>query len=158
MNRMRGRACCAVLVCGLLLTGAAFAQEGPAPVTRGGVTYLTGGIGSDEVQTMRAAAPHYNLRLLFTTTRGAYLSDADVAIQALTGTAALDARAEGPYFYAKVPPGRYRVGIRLDGAWQSRLVTVPARGGVALGFHGGTSRAAAAASPCERCGPTHATP
>lgn len=158
MNRMRGRACCAVLVCGLLLTGAALAQEGPAPVTRGGVTYLTGGIGSDEVQTMRAAAPHYNLRLLFTTTHGAYLSDADVAIQAIDGTAALDARAEGPYFYAKVPPGRYRVGIRLDGAWQSRLVTVPARGGVALGFHGGASRDATAASPCTHCGPAHATP
>ncbi|CAN0625546.1 conserved exported protein of unknown function [Burkholderia multivorans] len=158
MNRMRGRACCAVLAYGLLLTGAALAQESPAPVTRGGVTYLTGGIGSDEAQTMRAAAPHYNLRLLFTTTRGAYLSDADVAIQALAGTAALDARAEGPYFYAKVPPGRYRVGVRLDGAWQSRLVTVPARGGVALGFHGGASRDPTAASPCERCGPAHATP
>ena len=64
-------------------SGEAFAELPPAR-TQGGVQYVTGGIGSDESQSLREAMPQYPLALVFASPLGkgdaAYLADVQVAI------------------------------------------------------------------------------
>ena len=49
------------LVFCLCVNDAALAQSLPQPASQNGVAYITGGVGEDEVQAFRAAAPSYNL-------------------------------------------------------------------------------------------------
>ena len=34
--------------------------------------------------------------------------------------------SDGPLLYIRLPPGRYRIGARLDGAWQARQIRIGA--------------------------------
>ncbi|MCX8018797.1 MAG: carboxypeptidase regulatory-like domain-containing protein, partial [Rhodocyclaceae bacterium] len=79
--------------------------------------------------------PQFNLRLLFAETGGAYLADIRVRIQDSSGALLLDAVSQGPWFYAKLAPGRYRVSVDNAGMVQTRDVNVPAAGGVDLNFY-----------------------
>lgn len=45
-----------------------------------GVTYVTGGIGEDEVRAFREVASNYNMRITLASKAGHYLSDVDVSI------------------------------------------------------------------------------
>ena len=97
---------------------------------------MSGGIGGAERQALRAAAPNYNLHLLFAGQgTGEYLSDVKVTITDASGVVVLDAVSEGPYFLARLAPGRYRVTADLgNGNAQTRAVTVPERGALSTSF------------------------
>jgi hypothetical protein len=82
----------------------------PQPHSAGTVVYVSGGIGQEERNALRAVAKDYNLRLAFATEgRGAYLAGAQVRIENLEGSVILDTRAEGPLFFARLPRGKYRL-------------------------------------------------
>ena len=115
----------------------AVAQDAaPVPiVSPSGVAYLSGGIGSDEVQAIRALAPQYNLRLLFAGTDGEYLSDVDVRIASVSDATALATRTEGPLLYVHLPAGRYRISASTHHSFEVRWVNVPAHGGIDANFY-----------------------
>jgi len=108
---------------GILLTLPAFAAESaPAP---GDVPYLSGGIGSDERETLKAEAKHYNLRLNFAEKGGGhFLSDVKVDIATVGGKPVLSATAAGPWFFARLPAGRYKVSASSESKVQSRTVNI----------------------------------
>jgi hypothetical protein len=101
-----------VVVAAIALPGLAAQTDLPLPKphSAGGVVYVSGGIGQEERRALRAVAKDYNLRLAFATEgRGAYLAGAQVRIENLDGRVILEASAEGPLFFARLPRGRYRL-------------------------------------------------
>ncbi|HUK11236.1 MAG TPA: hypothetical protein VLX09_25445 [Stellaceae bacterium] len=107
----------------------------PPVQNQGGVTYVSGGVGVDERQALRSAASDFNLHLLFAGPAGAYLAKIEVIVTDDRGVKVLDAFSNGPYFMAKLQPGRYRVSVD-DGTGrpQVRQVSVPARGAASASF------------------------
>ncbi|MCC2656210.1 MAG: putative exported protein [Panacagrimonas sp.] len=98
----------------------------PAVKTQGNVTYLSGGIGSDETAAIKAAAPGYPLTLQFSSSTGAYLASVVVKITDAAGNVVLDTTTEGPYLLVKLEPGRYTVDAMLDGIDRGTEVTIKA--------------------------------
>jgi hypothetical protein len=95
-----------------------------------GIAYVTGGVGQDEVAAFRGLASGYNMRATFTTGSGEYLSGVVVQVSRPDGTVVFNATSDGPYLFARLPQGRYRLTASLDGAQRSRELYVPARGAV----------------------------
>ena len=92
-----------------------------------GVKYVTGGVGSEEVDRLKSMEGDFNLKLVFANTSGEYLSDVKVTIVDASGREVLDATAEGPILMAKLPSGGYRVDASFGGHPQSRKITAVAR-------------------------------
>jgi hypothetical protein len=94
-----------------------------------GIAYVTGGVGQDEANTLRRIASSYSMRATFTTRSGEYLSGVDVQVSR-SGTVVFAARSEGPYLFAQIPPGHYRLNATFDGMTRTRDLYIPERGGV----------------------------
>lgn len=106
------------------------------PRTQGDVTYISGGVGKDSVRAMREIEHGYNLRLMFAVKRsGEYLADVRVKLMDAKGKTVLDAVSDGPYFFAKVPPGRYQVVAVNEGNSITRSVDVSPRSAVSQPFY-----------------------
>ncbi|VVE40783.1 carboxypeptidase regulatory-like domain-containing protein [Pandoraea eparura] len=118
----------------LCTVGAALAGPTPQPDSENSVSYITGGIGEDDVQAFRAAAPQYNLRMTFASKTGNYLSDVDVTITSDAGRHVLAVRTEGPFLFVRIPAGAYRVWAHTPGITESRNIRVPKRGALDLHF------------------------
>ncbi|WP_186204557.1 carboxypeptidase regulatory-like domain-containing protein [Burkholderia gladioli] len=128
------RALSAALAFGMLASASVHAQTLPEPVERDGMTYVTGGIGADEVSAFREVASKYKLRITFTSTDGHYLSDIDVRISSGSHEV-LGVHTTGPFLFVRLPKGPYRITARARHISQSRQVVVPARGGIDVRFH-----------------------
>jgi hypothetical protein len=98
----------------------------PPVRTQGDVTYLSGGIGSDETAAIKAAAPGYALTLQFSSATGAFLASVVVKITDADGTVVLDTTSEGPYLLVNLGPGRYTVDAMLDDVERTADVTIEA--------------------------------
>ena len=86
--------------------------EPPAvPASAPSVPYTSGGVGSDERDRLEAAKSQFNLRLMFAISAGNYLSGVRVRIQDNSGVTLLDVPSNGPWFYARLPPGNYTLSI-----------------------------------------------
>lgn len=106
------------------------------PRTQGDVTYVSGGVGSDSIQAMRQIEHGYNLRLMFAEQgSGKYLADVRVKLVDPEGRTLLDAVSSGPYFFAKVRPGRYQVVAENAGNAITRSVDVSPSGAVSQSFY-----------------------
>jgi hypothetical protein len=88
------------------------------------VPYLSGGIGLESREEMRALAPSYNLYLIFTQARGEYLADIDIEIKSEDGRAVLRAVSDGPWLYARLEPGTYVVIADQNGSTLTKRVVV----------------------------------
>jgi hypothetical protein len=117
-----------VLVLGIAAAAVAVANESTPlrPKMQNGITYLTGGIGQDQVQEMRADAREgYNLQLVFATQKsGEYLANVKVMISDSKGETLIDAVSDGPGFYAKLPVGHYKISAENRGTLQGRSIDV----------------------------------
>ena len=110
-------------------------RHGDPPVGRM-MEYVSGGVGASEQEALEQAKSDYNLRLLFAVSgSGAFLAEVPVTIADPDGQVLLEAVSDGPYFYAKVPPGSYRISAENAGQVQTRSVTVPATGSASQGFY-----------------------
>ncbi|NYH14287.1 carboxypeptidase-like regulatory domain-containing protein [Paraburkholderia bryophila] len=117
------------------VNGAALAQSLPQPASQNGISYITGGVGEDEVQAFRAAAANYNLRMTFASKTGSYLSDIDVTITSGAGRSVLTVRTEGPFLFARLPAGRYQIRAQTRHITETRKIQVPAHRGTDLRFY-----------------------
>lgn len=91
-----------------------------------GIPYVTGGVGQDERDALKAMESQFNLALQFSAQGGAFLSGVRVQIVNRAGQTVLDALTEGPYFYAALPPDSYTVTASVEGQSTRRSVTVGA--------------------------------
>jgi hypothetical protein len=93
------------------------------PKEQNGVTYINGGVGTDEQNAMKALKADYNLRLTFATKQtGAYRSDVQLDIADAKGASVLSVANTGPMFFAKLPPGTYRISAAAEGKTFKRSV------------------------------------
>lgn len=110
--------------------GAATAADNLPPIeTSNGVSFLSGGIGLDESEAIKAAQKDYSLSLLFAQTRrGEYLSDVKVRITDKSGKTLLETVAQGPMLLAKLPAGEYKVSAEHEGKMLVKTLTIGAKG------------------------------
>ena len=92
------------------------------------VPYISGGVGLGERKTLRAMAHGDNLQLSFALANGSYLGGAEVIIKDNRGKEVLDAAADGPLFFAKLPVGNYTVHATTMGQTLTRNVNIPPEG------------------------------
>jgi hypothetical protein len=120
MQRTLAKAALAVTLAACLAPAASFAAQ---PKEQNGVSYINGGVGTDEQNAMRALKADYNLRLTFATKQtGAYRSDVQLDIADARGTSVLSVADTGPMFFAKLPPGVYRISAAAEGKTFKRTV------------------------------------
>ena len=104
------------------------AQAALPPVKhQGSVQYVSGGIGIDESEAMKAAAKDYPLALTFAAQRDGkadYVASVAVTIHDAQGKEVLKATSEGPYMLVKLPAGQYKVSATYEGKAQERDVKV----------------------------------
>jgi len=81
-----------------------------------GIAHVSGGIGLDEREKLTAMAKNYSLKLVFAVKSREYLSDVKVKITDSSGKTVLAAAADGPWFFADLPTGKYTVTASLKGA------------------------------------------
>jgi hypothetical protein len=97
----------------------------PTPKQQNGITYVNGGVGEEEQAAMKAQRADYNLLLTFATKQsGAYRSDVQLDIMDARGASLVTAANTGPMFFAKLPPGTYRVSAAAEGKTFKRTVKV----------------------------------
>ena len=128
---------CLVLIIPCLLFSLQVVAEQSAitPQTQGEVTFVSGGVGIDERDTMRALQADYNLRLLFSVRgTGEYLSNVKISITDSRGKLFLESVSDGPMLFAKLKPGRYTITADLDGQVIQRTVTVGGKQKMPLSF------------------------
>jgi len=100
----------------------------PAVRTSGQTQYLTGGVGQDESQVIKAESRHWPLTLEFAVRapegRAQFAASVDVQISNAAGQQVLKARSEGPFLLAKLAPGHYTVQATLAGQSQQKPVQI----------------------------------
>lgn len=97
------------------------------PVVQGDVTYLCGGIGTDEAAHMKQEAKGYDLMLTFAARNGAYLADVNVDIADAKGNSVLQATCDAPIMLVDLPKsGNYRVSADAAGYTLRQTVKVSA--------------------------------
>jgi hypothetical protein len=107
---------------------AGLAAATPQPMTYRGNALLSGGVGEDEREAMRQEMAPFNLWLMFVEQgTGNYSAAVAVTITDANANPVVDVVSEGPWLFARVPPGRYRVRT-ADGSDQT----------VAIGANGRT--------------------
>jgi hypothetical protein len=118
----------AALVLAVFLTPAAATLATAAqPKEQNGVSYINGGVGTDEQNAMRALRADYNLQLTFATKQtGAYRSDVQVDIAEPRGSTVLSVANAGPMFFVKLPAGTYRISASAEGKTFKRTVKLGA--------------------------------
>ncbi len=114
------------IVAALLMTGV-FAYNGafanpdvqmPEQRTQGDVTYVTGGVGQDEVNAMEHAKGKYPLSLEFVQhakPRDEFIANVAVTVTDKSGNVVLDTTTDGPYLLADLPNGKYTVAATDEG-------------------------------------------
>lgn len=114
-----------VLLVSLAVFVAQVRAQGIVAQTQGNVSYVSGGVGQDEVCQIKGIQDDYNLHLLFAETpSNQYLADIPVRIVGRNGNTVLQTRAQGPYLYARLAPGSYRIVAENAGRAQSRQVRI----------------------------------
>ena len=91
-----------------------------------GTPYLSGGIGEEELAQVRQARGKYNVRLLFAEVSGAYITGVRVQIADGKGKTVLDVGSAGPYLFAKLPAGHYRIKATYEGRMKEQPLELQA--------------------------------
>lgn len=82
------------------------------PRTYNGITYVTGGVGEEERNAMRQMGAQFNLWLWFATKGGGQnLADIHVTVQDRQAKQLLDVVSDGPWLFARLPAGTYKVSV-----------------------------------------------
>lgn len=110
VSKMLARGFAAILLgCISLVSVAGTEGDEIVQTTVGGVSYVSGGVGTASIDRINALAGGFNLKLVFAGASGAYLADVRVNIADSKGRTLLDVPSEGPWFLAELPRGDYRI-------------------------------------------------
>ena len=106
------------------------------PQTVNNVTFVSGGIGDSEIQAMNDMKKMYNLHLLFVDKdTGSYMADINVKILNAKGASILESVSQGPFFFAKLSPGKYKIVASYNGQEQSAPIVISGKKAVAKSFY-----------------------
>jgi hypothetical protein len=95
----------------------------------GGVPFVDGGIGLEDVRLMDAQRSVYALALRTAALRsGAYLADVHLRITDLAGVVVFERQMQGPWLLIDLPPGRYEIVGVHEGVVERQTVFIPAHG------------------------------
>lgn len=94
------------------------------PTTQGDVSYVTGGVGTDERAELEAMSGRFNLKVMHAVPNGDFVSDVQMRISNAQGQLVLDVVTNGPLFYAQLPAGTYSVTCSFKGQEQKHSVQV----------------------------------
>jgi hypothetical protein len=96
----------------------ASALQGQVPATAGGVGLNARAMLSNE------ARPDHNVKMVFSLNTGNYLADVDVQVKDAKGRTVIDGVSDGPWLYAKLPPGSYTATATYNGHTVTERFTV----------------------------------
>ena len=114
-----------------LVTWAASSAYLPKEQHKGALRWMTGGIGKDQADAMRAIASRYNVRLVMAQARkpsAAFLAAVPVTITDAKRRVVLQTTTEGPFLFLHLPPGAYSVKAEVAGRTLSRSFSVRNKG------------------------------
>ena len=124
---------CAAIAASIFLIGSALAADEtalPAAKQAGDVTYISGGVGLDESNAMKAQTGKYSLSVLFAAHMGGkrdvYTSPAQVTITKGDKTPVLDIKPDGPYLLVNLPAGNYRISATDGQRSRTQALTISA--------------------------------
>ncbi|HSW14086.1 MAG TPA: carboxypeptidase-like regulatory domain-containing protein [Solimonas sp.] len=83
----------------------------------GRVPYMTGGVGADSAAAMRGVRDEFPVSITFALQNGVrneFTAGVEVRIERIDGTPVLELVTEGPYLYAGLAPGSYRLRARYS--------------------------------------------
>lgn len=92
--------------------------------TNEGHRYVTGGIGTEEIEAMRQEAPGFSLQVVTAARTGAYLAGTHVRITGPGNNVILDTMIEAPWLLVDLPDGRYTVRATHSGSTVERPLTI----------------------------------
>jgi hypothetical protein len=100
----------------------------PEVQTTGNVSFVTGGIPYEQIPAFNQARGQYPLNIEVYERDGkknGFTADAEVKLTSVkTGDVVLETKTEGPFLWAKVPPGAYKLETTLAGRTKESRVTV----------------------------------
>lgn len=109
--------------------GPAVSGHPDAKHVMGSVDAVAGGVGVNSRDAMMAhAATDHNVKLVFALTSGNYLADVNVKVMNRGGNVVIDGVSDGPWLYAKLPPGSYTAQATYRGVTKTEKFTVPSKG------------------------------
>lgn len=124
---------CAAIAATIFLIGNVLAADEmalPAVQRAGDVTWISGGVGQDESDAMKAQAGKYSLSVLFAAhmsgKRDVYTSPAKVTITRSDNTPVLDIKPDGPYLLVNLPAGKYRISATDGQRRRTQAVSISA--------------------------------
>ena len=123
-----------VFLAAVLLPMVSLGEDPPLVQMQNGVSYVSGGVGSDETNAIKAMGDRFNLHVSMTTTGGAYMDGGSVTIVDAQGHAVLSTEAAGPLFYAQLKPGSYTIKVSGNGKQMQQMVKISASGSQMLNF------------------------
>ena len=116
----------AILLGSALLVPVVRANSDAIVQTAGGVSYVSGGVGTDSIDRLNSLASDFNLKLVFALKSGDYVSGVEVTIADAAGKTLLDTTSEGPWFLTKLPVGNYQIVATFAGKADKRTITIGA--------------------------------
>lgn len=114
------------LVCGPLSAQGAAALA--IQIDPNGTSYLSGGIGDEELQQINQASRDFNLKIILTEQSGAYAAHVAVNIVNAKGNQVLELPAVGPILLVGLRSGVYRVSATYKGKKIQKQVNVGTAG------------------------------
>ena len=129
----------AILLSAALLVPVANAANGDEIVhSAGGISYVSGGIGTTSIDRLDSLARDFNLKLVFALKSGNYVSDVKVTIADAAGKTLLDTTSNGPWFLTRLPVGNYQIVATFAGNTEKRTIAVGAGNLRTVDFRWGT--------------------
>jgi hypothetical protein len=92
--------------------------------TAGGISFVSGGVGTDSTDRLSSLAKDFNLKLVFALKSGDYVSGVKVTIADAAGKMLLDTTSEGPWFLTKLPAGKFQIVATFKGNAEKRTIAV----------------------------------
>ncbi|MBC7756532.1 MAG: hypothetical protein H7Z20_07830 [Bdellovibrio sp.] len=109
----------------LLISISALAQQPNTYKTKSGLSYVTGGIGEEDVALMKRQAKQFTLNLLLSEgTSGRWVSDANVNIYNEGSQLVFRIVAAKPMLYVNLPAGTYTILANNNGQKLRHKITI----------------------------------
>ena len=100
------------------------ALQSDAARAQGNVQATSGGVSLNARDNLRSQTPEHNIKMVFALNTGNYLSDVQVKVTDNTGRTVLNDISNGPWLFAKLPPGNYTATATYNGKAVTQRISI----------------------------------